>query len=84
MKQEKISIRSQDYWIKIVEMLQHNWALIEENYDKSVRVYFITDASTVFDQMDFSSKKEAKLGLRRNGFERYEDDKKEQLLKGWE
>ena len=74
MSKEVIKIQSRDYWIKIVEMLQHNWALIEENSDQSVTVYFITDASTVFGQMDFASKEEAKIGLRRNGFERYEDD----------
>ena len=67
------NFQSLDYWLKIVEMLQQNWALIEENSDQSATVYFITDASTVFDQMNFASKKEAIMGLRRNGFERYED-----------
>ena len=67
-------MKGHDFWIKIIEMLQQNWALIEENPDKSVTVFFITDNSDVFDQLNFSSKKEAKKALRRNGFGRYEDD----------
>lgn len=71
---EEIDIKSRDYWVKVIEMLQQNWAVIEENPDKSVTVYFITDNSDVFDQLNFSSKEEAKKALWRNGFGRYEDD----------
>jgi len=67
-------IESRDFWVKIIEMLQQNWALIENNVDQTVTVYFITDTSKIFDQMNFSSKKEAKKGLRRNGFIRYDED----------
>lgn len=51
MDQEEISIQSQDYWVKIVEMLQQNWALIEETEDDKVVVYFISRTSTVFDEL---------------------------------
>ena len=67
-------LRNWDYWIEIIEMLQQNWALIEETEDDKVVVYFNSDISTVFDELNFASKEEAKMGLRRNGFKRYEDD----------
>lgn len=71
---EEYHIKSREYWVKIVEMLQQNWALIEVHADSSVTVFFITDMSTIFDEMKFGSMEEAKEGLYRNGFERYGDD----------
>jgi hypothetical protein len=76
MKDDQIEISSRDYWFKVVEMLQHNWALIggQSVEGKGVRVYFLDDNSGVFDRMDFNTKREARAGLRRNGFQRYDDD----------
>ena len=71
---ENIIIESRDYWFKVVEMLQQNWALIDEMNHDSVKVYFVDDGSGVFDEIDFSSLDEAKVSLKRNGFDRYEDD----------
>jgi hypothetical protein len=36
--------------VKVVEMLQQNWALIEDEVAGAVRVYFISDTSGVFDE----------------------------------
>ena len=36
-------IKSRDWWVKPVGMLVHNWALIEENLDSTVIVYFFHD-----------------------------------------
>lgn len=36
-------IKSRDWWFKVLEMLCHNWALIEEGQYKSVTVYFFHD-----------------------------------------
>ena len=51
---EPVTIQSTDYWIKVVEMLQQNWALIEAIKPEGVCVYFISDTSGVFDQMSFA------------------------------
>ena len=57
-------------WVKIVEMLQQNWATIVPD-DNSVRVYFISDCSEIFDEILFANASEAEAGLVRNGFKRF-------------
>ncbi len=54
--------------MKVVDMLQHNWAAIDA-CEEGVRVWFIDDASGVFDCVNFKSQVEAERALRRNGFE---------------
>jgi hypothetical protein len=49
-------------------MLQHNWALIEE--ETAVRVYFISDTGGVFDEIAFPSASSAHEALALNGFRR--------------
>ncbi len=39
-----ISIKGEDLWVKVVEMLQQNWASIEPE-GEGVRLYFVTDTS---------------------------------------
>ena len=41
-----MQIASRDYWFKVVEMLQQNWALIEPA-ERGVTVFFLQDASGV-------------------------------------
>ena len=74
---EIVDIRSRDYWVKVVGMLEQNWALIETNDAASpgVRVFFVGDTSGVFDEMSFPSSEEATRALRNNGFRRYADDR---------
>lgn len=62
---------SLDFWVKVVEMLQQNWAMIEPAPPDGVRVYFIDDRGGVFDELAFPSADEAAQALSRNGFERY-------------
>jgi hypothetical protein len=71
--EETVSIHSRDYWFKIVEYLQQNWALIDEVED-SVSVYFISDTSYVFDKLRFDSVQEARDALILNGFGRFDED----------
>ena len=78
MKEEPVEIQSRDFWFKIVEMLQQNWALIEDDPEGAVTVYFIHDASGVFDEMNFGSREDAASALRLNGFGRYEEDEEAQ------
>jgi hypothetical protein len=69
---ETITIRSTDFWVKVVEMLQQNWALIEDE-TPGVRVYFISDASGVFGEIAFPSASSAMEALGKNGFRRFAD-----------
>ena len=74
---KEITINSRDYWFKIVEFLQQNWALIDEVPDgPGCTVFFFGDTSGVFDRFSFPSLAEAEQALRRNGFARLAEDKK--------
>ena len=77
-----MEIKSKDYWFKVVEMLQQNWALIDKTDSSSgCIVYFVHDASGVFDRIQFSSEEEAFHALKRNGFARFsEDDEAHKLI----
>ena len=72
-----VDIRSRDYWFKIVEFLQQNWALIDETTNGCI-VFFFGDTSGVFDRLSFSSISEAEKALRKNGFGRFAEDKEAQ------
>lgn len=69
----EVEITSRDFWCKIVEFLQQNWALIEPG-ENGVEVCFIDDASGVFDHMSFSDQGTAEAALGRNGFSKVADD----------
>jgi hypothetical protein len=77
----QVEIRSRDYWFKVVEFLQTNWALIDET-DEGVMVWFFGDTSGVFDEMEFPSEDAAIRALKRNGFARYAEDPKAQEFIG--
>ena len=68
-----VEIKSRDYWLKIVDFLQQNWALIDETPTGCV-VFFFGDNAGVFDRISFSSISEAKIALRKNDFCRYAED----------
>jgi hypothetical protein len=72
-----VEIQSRDYWVKVVGMLEQNWALLETSDGQSaeVRVFFVGDTSCVFDEMSFPSSAEATRALQNNGFNRYADDR---------
>ena len=75
-RDKQILIHSQDYWFKIVEFLQQNWALIDrDTRGDGYIVYFISDSSGVFDQMRFSELSKAELALKKNGFNKFAEDK---------
>jgi hypothetical protein len=69
-----ISIESRDFWVKVVGMLQQNWALVDPEQSGGVRIHFITDTSAVFDAMNFPLHADAIAALKLNGFKRYADD----------
>lgn len=72
-KKDAVPIQSHDFWIKVVGMLQQNWALIEPEGSK-VTIYFLHDLGGVFDEVTYSGLSEAKTALRLNGFSRYDED----------
>ena len=76
-----VGIRSRDYWFKIVEFLQQNWALIDEDAAAGTcTVYFLSDTSGVFDRLSFPSVRSAEYELGANGFRRYRLDRKAQSI----
>ena len=78
MYDEEIKIESRDYWLKVVDFLQQNWALIDAGENGNLIVYFFGDTSGVFDQLEFNSVREAETALRRSGFTLYDKDVKAQ------
>jgi hypothetical protein len=74
-----VLIGSRDYWFKVVEFLQQNWALVDCN-DQGITCWFIGDTSGVFDEIIFPSMEEAARALMRNGFRRFADDAKAQAM----
>lgn len=69
-----IPITSRDYWFKVVGMLQQNWALIENAAHNCCCVFFISDTSGVFDELELPDAATAKAALRKNSFSRFEED----------
>ncbi len=63
-----------DPWVKVVDMLQHNWATMDARMPEGVRVLFFHDGGGVFDEMTFGTEAEAAHALRRNGFSRWSAD----------
>jgi hypothetical protein len=75
MNSEKVDIAGKDFWFKIVDFLQQNWALIEKpDESETCKIYFVHDESGVFDQIEYPNIEEAERALRRNGFELYDKD----------
>ena len=68
-----IELKSEIFWVKIVDFLQQNWALIEV-VDNKIIVFFIQDASMVFDKIEFKTIEDAENELLKNGFKLYLDE----------
>jgi hypothetical protein len=69
-----VLIKSKEYWVKVVEMLQQNWALAEDLPSGECLIFFIDDHSRVFDELLISSRDEAEWRLSMNEFRRYRSD----------
>jgi hypothetical protein len=72
---------ARDPWFKVVDFLQHNWAVVIERAD-DILVVFYGDTCGVFDEMSFQSSDQAEQALKRNGFARYRDDHEAQQFIG--
>jgi hypothetical protein len=62
-------------WFKIVEFLQQSWAVLIEQ-ENSVLAVFYGDTRGVFDEITFETRKDAEIAFRRNGFSKYTEDPK--------
>ena len=69
-----VEIRSKKFWVKIIGMLQQNWASIEDIVDGDCCVYFFDDHGAVFDKLSYPDKARAMNALRRNEFQPYSDE----------
>jgi len=79
MTTQTVEVSSRDFWFKVVDMLQQNWAVIETDKGKSkFIIYFVSDTSGVFDQMEFGDIAEAERQLQINGFRKYAEDRQAQ------
>lgn len=74
---DDIEIKSRDYWFKVVDFLQQNWALIDLA-EHGVVVWFFGDTAGVFDELRFEGEAAAFKALKRNGFKRFADDQEAQ------
>ena len=63
-----LDIPSDHPWVKIVGMLQQNWAFVGLPTPNGVSVWFVSDLGEVFDELAFQDASEALEGLQRNGF----------------
>jgi len=70
-------LEDQPLWIKVVAMLQHNWAVIDAFAGRAT-VRFIDDAGFLFDELTFESEGAARIALRRNGFAEFSSDREAQ------
>lgn len=66
-------INNRDWYVKVLGMLSHNWALIEEQVDGRATVYFFHDQAGreragVIDSLDFPDYINAVMALERNDF----------------
>src|SRR5216683_6995241 len=77
---QPVQIKGRDYWVKVVDMLQQNWALIDGPAGAQVTVFFVNDRSGVFDRIVFASRDEGAEALARNGFRRYAEDQRAQSM----
>jgi hypothetical protein len=69
----QVSIGSRDYWFKIVDFLQQNWALVDTTA-AGATIWFLSVSSGVFDQIEYQSDRDAELALLRNGFRQFAYD----------
>ena len=76
----KTVIHNADYWVKVVEFLQQNWALVDEDADGRARIFFINDASGIFDELVCETTREARESLIANHFREFSESQDLQSL----
>jgi hypothetical protein len=67
------NIANRNWWVKVLGMLSHNWALMDRGNNGSVIIYFFQDTAhgerpKVVDSLQFDGAIDAMRAMRRNGF----------------
>ena len=67
------NIANRNWWVKVLGMLSHNWALMDRSNNGSVVIYFFQDTAygerpKVVDSLQFDGAIDAMRVMRRNGF----------------
>ncbi len=67
------NIANRNWWVKVLGMLSHNWALMDRSNNGSVVIYFFQDTAygerpKVVDSLKFDGAIDAMRAIRRNGF----------------
>jgi hypothetical protein len=73
LKPPVFKISNRDWWVKVLGMLCHNWALIESNPDGIATAYFFQDTPhgdrpAIIDSLEFQSVLQARQRLFNNDF----------------
>ncbi len=76
MERKEIHIDSDRYWMKVVDYLQQNWAVIERRQGKYI-VFFFDDLAGIFDSIEYGDETTAMQELRWNGFSPYDEESEE-------
>ena len=68
------NIPNRNWWVKVLGMLSHNWALVESGENGALDIYFFQDTAygdrpKLVDSLHFESIFGAIAALKRNGFE---------------
>lgn len=71
----ELHIESRDFWVKTIDVLYQNWAVVNVGADGLATIYFMDGAGGVFDELPIESISSAATSLTRNGFVRYADSK---------
>lgn len=66
-------VKSGRFWVKVIGMLEQNWASIESDENGDVAIIFFDDNGKIFDAILSSDAAAAKAALRRNGFAPFEE-----------
>lgn len=66
-----------EFWLKVVGMLQTNWAVVVPG-PAGVEIVFVHDQSGIFDRLALPDAGEAVRQLRLNGFSRYAENERAQ------
>ena len=76
-----MDIQSTDYWVKILDNHQENWALLEPSgFTDGCTVFFLGSNSGVFDRLRFHKTSAALDELRLNGFHRLSENQRAREL----
>jgi len=67
---KRLKIETTDYWVTILGMCHHHWALIAPRR-RGCSIFFLNDAGGVFDQIDLPRRNQAAAALAHNGFVRW-------------